>query len=505
MIVIVRTNHDENLIFTAVRTWVQDVPEKVYIYDTNPINYGFKYAMLERAPNLVFTNQIECNDDYLVLLRPGQYLEYSKLPATHSQIFTKETIQKLNINNLLKSNLRGECSDVIKSLSTPNAMLNYHAYKQDWDVYTFLSKINNVAIPNFPVFASSIRVDDFADLPTLIATLITQPPMKRVLILPRPTPIDNLLDKVGYDIQYGEVNADVLISNKYVEGYKAVLVRGRCSDKIPTGYHHSFNAGWTTILSSSYHQRRVDIVSYFNEVDMLKFRIKELYDHFDHIIVGKMDTPHSSNIKVTDGYPTIEDPLNKVELLMLTYPDEIKELNDDWIRERYFRQYSIYHPLIGDYDLLFILDLDEIPNVKTIETECLIYLNTAKRLEMEMHYYNFKWVKPAKWYHGYFGHVSEVRKYGADTIRVNQPVQYPIVKKGGWHISYFLTPEMISYKIKSFVHQEWNKPPYIEIDHIKRCIDQGLDLYLRPYDNMVPADPKYLPNNYRMLPEFTWP
>jgi beta-1,4-mannosyl-glycoprotein beta-1,4-N-acetylglucosaminyltransferase len=507
-IVIVRTNSDENLIFSAVRTWVQDTPCNVYIYGGEQ-SYGFKYAMLERSNNLVFTNKIESIDeDYLVLLRPGQYLTYALLSEGHSQIFAKADVDRIGLDVLLRSNLRSESSGPIMTLSTPNNMLNYHQYKNDWDVYTFLSKFNQVVIPNFPVFTKSIRVDSFADLPTLIVTLLNEPPMERVLVLPNPSPIDGLLSKIGYSISYDQqLTVETIITNKFIPGYKAVIIHG-CAKIAPNlleDYHYKFLSGWSIITHNSFKQRRIDLPGYFNEVDMLKFRVKELYDDFDLFIIGQMDTPYSSNNQIKQGYPEIDDPEGKVKLLTLQYPEEIKQLDNAWIKDKYYRQYSIYHPLISDYDLLFILDLDEIPNLNTIRSECQSYFGSIKRLEMEMHYYNLKWVKKNKWYHGYYGYVGEVRKHGADNIRVNPPVQYPIVKQGGWHISYFLTPELIKTKIESFAHQEFNKEPYINAVYIQNCIDNGLDLFGRSWENMSPADPSYVPKHYKMLNEVYWP
>lgn len=508
-IVIIRSGSDENLIFTAIRTWVQFTPCDVYIYGGDQ-SYGFKYAMLERASNLKFINsadKLEFTEDYLVLLRPGQYLEYANLSKGHSQIIPKKTVERIGLENLLKSNLRGETipNGPIITLGNANAMLNYHAYKAHWDVYTFLSKFNQIVIPNFPVFTKSIKVDSYDNLPSLIVTLLNEAPMTRTLILPEPSPIDELLNKVGYQVLYGG-QAETLITNRYQDGYRAIIIHGGIGGAvIPDNYRRYFASGWTIITDKTFRQRRVDLPGYFNEVDMLKFRIKELYNDFDLFIIGQMDTPYSSNELIEQGYPEIDDPEGKVKLLTLSYPDEIKDLNDAWVKDRYYRQYSIYHPLISDYDLLFILDLDEIPNINTLNNECQLYFNGVKRLEMQLHYYNFKWVNKNAWYHGYYGNVSEIRKYGANNIRVKSAIQYPIVKKGGWHISYFLPPALIKKKIESFAHQEFNKEPYTNEDYIQNCIDNGLDLYGRSWENLRPADPSYVPKHYKLLDKAYWP
>lgn len=500
--------NDENVIFNQVRTWISTTSQNVYVL-ARWLNLGFKYAMLERASNLVFIDNLEntfSQDDNIILLRPDDYLDFDRIQlldiSNHPRLFRGSKLLSLseNINNLGIQLRRCEQAP-IETLS-PNGLLNYHAYNKYWDVYKFLSTTLNggESIPNFPLYTKSIKITNLSYLPDVIRTFINEPPLTRTLWLPSHTILDILLTKIGYHVTYDDCECDVLISDSYEGGYKAVFIKGSLNSKmIPMSYEYIFAKGWSCVKLKDYHQRRVDLPGYFNEVSMIQLRIAELYDHFDLFLIGQMDTPYSSNEQIEQGYPNIHDPDGKVRLLKLCYPDEVKKLNDPWVKDRYYRQYSVYHPDITDYDLLFVLDLDEIPDTKTINKECNWFTKSVKRLEMEMHYYNFDWVKRYKWYHGYFGYVEEVRKYGADRIRVNSPVNYPIVQKGGWHISYALSPELIQKKIQSFAHQEWNKYPYTDLDHIRNCIKQGFDLFLRPNENMVKADPEYRPMNHALL------
>src|SRR3990167_4726988 len=127
LIVIVRhRSNGDSLIFAAVRSWIQDVPSKVYIYGGDK-NYGFEYAMLERASNIVFTNQFPTFDDetHLILLRPGQYLNYQLLPQDHRSIIDRDTYHKIGFEALLgRPIVTDQYSKVILELTTSNAILN---------------------------------------------------------------------------------------------------------------------------------------------------------------------------------------------------------------------------------------------------------------------------------------------------------------------------------------------------------------------------------------------
>ena len=51
----------------------------------------------------------------------------------------------------------------------------------------------------------------------------------------------------------------------------------------------------------------------------------------------------------------------------------------------------------------------------------------------------------------------------------------PIIKNGGWHLSYFGDLNFIVNKIKSFSHQEYNNNNYIETDKLEEKIKQGIN------------------------------
>ena len=70
------------------------------------------------------------------------------------------------------------------------------------------------------------------------------------------------------------------------------------------------------------------------------------------------------------------------------------------------------------------------------------------------------------------------------------------IKRGGWHLSYFGSPEFISNKIKSFSHQEYNKASFTNIDSIKSKIENKLDLFGRCL-KITNGNTDYLPPNFK--------
>ena len=74
--------------------------------------------------------------------------------------------------------------------------------------------------------------------------------------------------------------------------------------------------------------------------------------------------------------------------------------------------------------------------------------------------------------------------------------------QGGWHFTYFGSKEFMITKIKSFAHDEYNKPEYLDIDELDKKIKNQQDPFNRPHENFfnieVLENP-FLPYNYRSL------
>jgi hypothetical protein len=83
-----------------------------------------------------------------------------------------------------------------------------------------------------------------------------------------------------------------------------------------------------------------------------------------------------------------------------------------------------------------------------------------------------------------------------ETIRNLQAGIANAVNPGGWHLSYFMSPELIREKIKAFSHQEWNKEPYLNLDSITAAINSGKDLFSRgDHEDLLQWSGQPLPKN----------
>ena len=87
--------------------------------------------------------------------------------------------------------------------------------------------------------------------------------------------------------------------------------------------------------------------------------------------------------------------------------------------------------------------------------------------------------------------------------RVDKEKNIQVIKNGGWHFSYLLTPNEIQKKIMTFAHTEFNKIQFTSLKNIKFCIKHYKDLFHRPIKykkcKIDKSFPEYIIKNKKKL------
>ena len=69
----------------------------------------------------------------------------------------------------------------------------------------------------------------------------------------------------------------------------------------------------------------------------------------------------------------------------------------------------------------------------------------------------------------------------------------------GWHLAYMGGVDAIRQKLAWFAHQELNRAPYNQPNHIAHCLETGADLFGRPDRQSVRCPPEELPPRADLL------
>jgi beta-1,4-mannosyl-glycoprotein beta-1,4-N-acetylglucosaminyltransferase len=116
-----------------------------------------------------------------------------------------------------------------------------------------------------------------------------------------------------------------------------------------------------------------DCFTFFNELELLKLRLEELYESVDYFVI--VESPLSFTLKpkplhFEENFHKFEKYKDKIiHIVINSFPDLTgDDEKDHWIREEYSRNAILYEGLINckDDDVIFISDLDEIPNARVI-------------------------------------------------------------------------------------------------------------------------------------------
>ncbi len=245
----------------------------------------------------------------------------------------------------------------------------------------------------------------------------------------------------------------------------------------------------------------VDCFIFYNELDLLKYRLhllNEVVDYFiivesTHTFVGKEKQLHyQENQHLFEAFHhkiihIIVDDLPRRP------PMKYTDVWDNEIFQRNAMARGI--PSLEDSDLLLFSDVDEIPDPRMLQTVSEGPLSIHS-LQMDMYYYNLTTKIDTPWTKSKLLTYKTYKQLNTTCDKIRN-MTCPIFK-GGWHLSYFGGASVISNKIQNFSHQELNIPKFTDVNHISQMVNQNKDLYERHIQlTSIPLEKNtYLPPNY---------
>lgn len=246
-----------------------------------------------------------------------------------------------------------------------------------------------------------------------------------------------------------------------------------------------------------------DCFTFFNELDLLEIRLKELSQVVDKFVI----------VESTRTFQKKEKPLyyeqNKARFA--GFHDKIIHVVVDkhptffthwrvprtWHYENHQRE-QILKGLAEatDDDIILISDIDEFPRpdkikefgnspgIKVFEQFlCFYYVNnicTFLNIGLGDN------LKPAKLNHngyGFWRGTVMMKKQDIRTVKEARlcrdlpDSEVTVIREGGWHFSYLGGVEKIIEKFESFSHDEYNTPGFKNANSIRRSVTEGRSLF----------------------------
>jgi len=242
----------------------------------------------------------------------------------------------------------------------------------------------------------------------------------------------------------------------------------------------------------------IDSFLFFNEIDLLKVRLKYLGEHVDYFVISEANIDFSGKKKdlyLKDiiatlpyaekiTYQPIYINLGSLAWLLkrlrwITRPHKFLWKIQDAQRNSVLKTIK-NKKIVSDYVLFG--DLDEIPNVNFIKElrQDQIKLQEPKTLRQRLFYYH---PDVATHYEGWFGTIcSPYQEFITSLphrLRSNRE-NLSFIENGGYHLSYFMTPEDMKVKINAIANVERvHASKQLTTIDIQRLILDNKDLFGR--------------------------
>jgi len=246
----------------------------------------------------------------------------------------------------------------------------------------------------------------------------------------------------------------------------------------------------------------VDCFIFYNELDILEYRLNILNDTVDHFVLVESTKTFMGNEKPLfyadnkDRFSKFNDKITHIIVDDLIEPNV--EEGEQWNNENRQRNHidiGIGKLGLSDYDYILISDVDEIPDPKTIsEHKNSTSIISFANLKQDFYYYNLCSTNSEIWLFPKIITYQEYMRQGSMPSKIRISMAPATIEKGGWHLSYFGDASFIKDKIINFSHQEFNKEEIIDEKNIEDKIKTGKDLFNRNGVTIKKISIKY--NNY---------
>ncbi len=217
-----------------------------------------------------------------------------------------------------------------------------------------------------------------------------------------------------------------------------------------------------------------DCFTFYNELDLLELRLKELYHSVDHFVLVESDRTFTNKPKklfFKENQERFAPWADKI----IYHPVTSLRSDDAWENERAQRN-SIFNAVVNaDPDALIIIsDVDEILRARAVD-HMRASDQTVYALRMPIYNFKFNYMKldPDR----YNVWAMAARRAVLSSLTPDQlrnmrfnfngmPLQhrqdgFELIEHGGWHFGYMGDTNYLLDKARSFSHTEVNRPEFL--------------------------------------------
>ena len=259
-----------------------------------------------------------------------------------------------------------------------------------------------------------------------------------------------------------------------------------------------------------------DCITFFQSNLLFELRFHILKNIVDHFVICEATKTHMGNPKkILFNFKKWKKYGKKIIFIRV---EDLPKINPKGKKDYALLKLQMEKLFLGiknasDDDLIIFSDEDEIPNPNKIKT---FKSNLYKYGIFMQNMYNYKinilnmtegnrnWpgtrICKKKHLKSFFDlRILKIKNIYSPLWKFYKEKSIQLIKNGGWHFTYLMSPKQISNKIKNSAHSELNSKEFNSISNIKNRIKNLKDLFNRGYlfkkVNIDNSYPKYILNN----------
>ena len=259
--------------------------------------------------------------------------------------------------------------------------------------------------------------------------------------------------------------------------------------------------------------RVFDCFTFFNELDLLEFRLKFLDSYVDYFVIAEADKTFSGNEKeliLNQNLSRFNKWKDKIILIKVDFDlenvlinqSELKHNieNGSWKLESFQRNALKNIPIpINDDDIFLVGDLDEIPKPQLIKKAGKINCPIVFKMKHYNYFMNFRMKGFKAGWKGTVALSGELFKKTTPQELRDIRTDMKRIRNAGWHFSYLGGIKSIQTKLKSFSHTEYNKEEYVNDEIILKALKNGTDVLKRKGVSFKTVNLLFFPKQLRVL------
>ena len=262
-----------------------------------------------------------------------------------------------------------------------------------------------------------------------------------------------------------------------------------------------------------------DCITFFDENLLVNARFEILDGVVDHFIICESAFDHKGRKKNINF--KLKNKKFEKKIRHIIIKENFPNTNDGWTMESYQRE-RLMEGLndASDDDLIMYSDSDEIPNPKMLEQLSLtkkynifmqkffVYkINIFNKYESPWEGTRICKKKDLK----SFTHLRKkiiAKNLDKSFLKFFIEKDVQLIQNGGWHFNNLYSPEIISKKLKTFQHTEFNKEKYSNTEVIKKKFLNLQDLFGRNHKYIkIKIDnsyPEFIRSNLNLFKDFIY-